>query len=176
MFHDRARINVQAGAGGNGVVSFRREAHVPKGGPDGGDGGRGGDIAIVADQSLRDLSGFRRGAHFKAKRGVGVDINPDLVKTATEYAKKANVADKVTFRKQDVLTIKDIGDASVVMLYMGEDVNLRLMPILKSTLKPGARIVSHDFKMGNWKADKIETIMDEFGDEHILYLWTIRKE
>jgi GTPase len=69
MFHDRARIHVQAGAGGNGVVSFRREAHVPKGGPDGGDGGRGGDVAIVADPSLRDLSGFRRGAHFKAKRG-----------------------------------------------------------------------------------------------------------
>jgi GTP-binding protein len=69
MFHDRARINVQAGAGGNGVVSFRREAHVPKGGPDGGDGGRGGDIAIVADPSLRDLSGFRHGAHFSSKRG-----------------------------------------------------------------------------------------------------------
>src|SRR6185295_13554828 len=69
MFHDRARINVQAGAGGNGVVTFRREAHVPKGGPDGGDGGRGGDIAIVADPSLRDLSGFRHGAHFKSKRG-----------------------------------------------------------------------------------------------------------
>jgi GTP-binding protein len=69
MFHDRARINVQAGAGGNGVVSFRREAHVPKGGPDGGDGGRGGDIAIVADPSLRDLAGFRRGARFKATRG-----------------------------------------------------------------------------------------------------------
>src|SRR4051812_49274760 len=69
MFHDRARINVQAGAGGNGVVSLRREAHVPKGGPDGGDGGRGGDVAIVVDPSLRDLSGFRRGAHFKAKRG-----------------------------------------------------------------------------------------------------------
>jgi GTPase len=69
MFHDRARIEVRGGAGGNGVVSFRREAHVPKGGPDGGDGGRGGDVAIVVDASLRDLSGFRRGAHFKAKRG-----------------------------------------------------------------------------------------------------------
>jgi len=69
MFHDRARINVQAGAGGSGVVSFRREAHVPKGGPDGGDGGRGGDVAIVVDPSLRDLAGFRRGARFKAKRG-----------------------------------------------------------------------------------------------------------
>jgi len=69
MFHDRARIHVRGGAGGNGVVSFRREAHVPRGGPDGGDGGHGGDIAIVVDPSLRDLSGFRRGAHFKAKRG-----------------------------------------------------------------------------------------------------------
>jgi GTP-binding protein len=69
MFHDRARINVRGGAGGNGVVSFRREAHVPKGGPDGGDGGRGGDVVIVVDGSLRDLAGFRRGAHFKAKRG-----------------------------------------------------------------------------------------------------------
>jgi GTPase len=69
MFHDRARIQVRGGAGGNGVVSFRREAHVPKGGPDGGDGGRGGDVVIVVDDSLRDLAAFRRGAHFKAKRG-----------------------------------------------------------------------------------------------------------
>src|SRR5688572_5453191 len=69
MLADKARIEVRGGAGGNGAVSFRREAHVPKGGPDGGDGGRGGDIVIVADGSLRDLSGFRRGAHFKAKRG-----------------------------------------------------------------------------------------------------------
>ena len=69
MFHDRATIHVRGGGGGNGVVSFRREAHVPKGGPDGGDGGRGGDVVIVSDPSLRDLSSFRRGAHFKAKRG-----------------------------------------------------------------------------------------------------------
>src|SRR5215218_10288957 len=69
MFHDRARIYVRGGDGGNGAVSFRREAHVPKGGPDGGDGGRGGDVVLVCDPSLRDLSAFRRGAHFKAKRG-----------------------------------------------------------------------------------------------------------
>ena len=69
MFHDRADILVRGGAGGDGVVSLRREAHVPKGGPDGGDGGRGGEVVIVADASLRDLSGFRRGAHFKAERG-----------------------------------------------------------------------------------------------------------
>jgi GTP-binding protein len=69
VFHDRATIHVRGGSGGNGVVSFRREAHVPKGGPDGGDGGRGGDVVLVCDPSLRDLSSFRRGAHFKAPRG-----------------------------------------------------------------------------------------------------------
>jgi uncharacterized protein (TIGR03000 family) len=110
---------------------------------------------------------------FKAKRGVGVDIDGDLVERSQKNAKEAKVDDRVAFRKQDVLTIKDLADADVVMLYMGEDVNLRLMPILKSTLKPGARIVSHDFKMGDWKAEKTETIYDEFGDEHIIYLWTI---
>jgi GTP-binding protein len=69
VFSDRASILVRAGAGGSGVVSFRREAHVPKGGPDGGDGGRGGDVVFVCDPSLRDLSSFRRGSHFKARRG-----------------------------------------------------------------------------------------------------------
>jgi GTPase len=66
---DRAHIHVQAGGGGNGCLSFRREAHVPKGGPDGGDGGRGGDVVLVCDDSLRDLEAFRRSSHFKAKRG-----------------------------------------------------------------------------------------------------------
>jgi GTP-binding protein len=66
---DRSRIHVEAGAGGDGCLSFRREAHVPKGGPDGGDGGRGGDVVLVCDDSMRDLQVFRRSSHFKAKRG-----------------------------------------------------------------------------------------------------------
>ncbi len=66
--HDRARIHVQAGGGGDGALSFRREAHVPKGGPDGGDGGRGGDVVLVCSDSLRDLESFRRRSHFKARR------------------------------------------------------------------------------------------------------------
>ena len=69
MFHDRARINVQAGRGGDGALSFRREKFVPKGGPDGGDGGPGGDVVLVADPDLRDLSSFRRRQSFKAGKG-----------------------------------------------------------------------------------------------------------
>ncbi len=69
MFHDRARIEVLAGRGGDGGLSFRREKHVPKGGPDGGDGGRGGDVILVADTNLRDLSNFRAKTKFKAERG-----------------------------------------------------------------------------------------------------------
>jgi len=69
VFADTARIFVRGGAGGDGSTSFRREAHVPKGGPDGGDGGRGGEVVLVCDASRRDLGAFRRGAHFRAKRG-----------------------------------------------------------------------------------------------------------
>lgn len=60
---------MEAGAGGDGCLSFRREAHVPKGGPNGGDGGRGGSVVLVCDDSMRDLETFRRKAHFKARRG-----------------------------------------------------------------------------------------------------------
>jgi GTPase len=69
MLHDRARIHVQAGAGGDGCASFRREAHVPRGGPDGGDGGRGGAVLVECEDSLRDLQAFRRRSHFRAGRG-----------------------------------------------------------------------------------------------------------
>jgi GTP-binding protein len=69
VFHDRARIHVQAGRGGDGSLSFRREKHVPKGGPDGGDGGPGGDVVLVAAPDLRDLSAFRPKQRFKAGKG-----------------------------------------------------------------------------------------------------------
>ncbi len=69
MFHDRATIHVRGGSGGDGAVSFRREAHVPKGGPDGGDGGQGGEVVVVCDASKRDLAEFHRGGHLEAKRG-----------------------------------------------------------------------------------------------------------
>src|SRR5215218_946507 len=75
---DRARIFVQGGGGGDGVVSFRREAHVPKGGPDGGDGGRGGDVVLVCDGSLRDLQQFKaaRGGHGEGSGRHGASVEP----------------------------------------------------------------------------------------------------
>jgi len=69
MLHDRARIHVEGGAGGNGSVSLRREAHVPRGGPDGGDGGHGGNVVVVCDPSRRDLAAQRYSPHHRAGRG-----------------------------------------------------------------------------------------------------------
>lgn len=69
MFRDRAKIYVEGGRGGDGVVSFRREAHVPRGGPDGGDGGRGGDVVLLATRSRRDLASMRIARHYRAARG-----------------------------------------------------------------------------------------------------------
>src|SRR2546426_11158920 len=69
MLHDRARIRVKAGRGGDGALSFRREKYVPKGGPDGGDGGPGGNVSAIADADLRDLSALQRRRWVEAKRG-----------------------------------------------------------------------------------------------------------
>src|ERR1700712_3890819 len=67
--YDKAKIWVEGGAGGNGGISFRREAHVPRGGPDGGDGGHGGGVVLVCDSSRRDLGALRGSKHFRAQRG-----------------------------------------------------------------------------------------------------------
>jgi len=69
MLFDRAKIHVEGGRGGDGAVSFRREAHVPRGGPDGGDGGKGGDVVLVCDPGRRDLAAVGRSRHFRGGRG-----------------------------------------------------------------------------------------------------------
>jgi cyclopropane fatty-acyl-phospholipid synthase-like methyltransferase len=114
---------------------------------------------------------------FKAKKGVGVDIDPQRVKESKQNAKAAKVEDKVTFREGDVLKIADVSEATVVTLYLFPEVNERLAPMLRKTLKPGARIVSHDFLMGeyDWKPDKQVTVTVAGGEKHDLYLWTIPK-
>jgi uncharacterized protein (TIGR03000 family) len=114
------------------------------------------------------------GPKFKAKRGVGVDLDPERIKESKENAKKAKVQELVEFRVGNVLKVPDLKTATVVLLYMGDDINLQLRPILQKTLKPGSRIVSHRFKMGDWKPDKTEVIRGEDGDEYEIHLWTIK--
>jgi uncharacterized protein (TIGR03000 family) len=111
---------------------------------------------------------------FGAKRGVGIELDPKLVKESKEAAKKAGVDDKVAFRQGDVLKVDDISDATVVLLYMGDDINLRLRPILQSTLKPGARVVSHRFTMGDWEPSAKKTVDSSVGYPCDVLLWEIK--
>ncbi len=112
---------------------------------------------------------------FGAKHGEGIDLDPKLVKECKENARKAKVSNKVSFREGDVLKIDDIPDASVVLLYMGNDINLRLRPILQSKLKPGSRVVSHRFTMGDWEPNTTETINVD-GEDYLIHLWIIGQE
>ncbi len=90
-------------------------------------------------------------------RGFGVEIDPYLVKRSNEAAVKAGVADRVTFLQQDLFKT-DFHEANVLTLYLLPDVNLALRPKILAELKPGARVVSHDYGMGDWRPDAQETI------------------
>jgi cyclopropane fatty-acyl-phospholipid synthase-like methyltransferase len=110
---------------------------------------------------------------FKAKKGLGIDLKVERVKDSVANAKKNGVEKMVEFRQGDVLKLTDLSEADVVTMYLLPEVNLKLMPVLKKTLKPGARIVSHDFDMGDWKPEKAEKVTDDDGIEHDVFLWTI---
>jgi uncharacterized protein (TIGR03000 family) len=111
-----------------------------------------------------------------AKRGVGIDIDSQKIRESKFNAKRVGVEDKVEFREQDVLKIPDLSEATVVMLYMGEELNRQLRPILQKTLKPGSRVVSHRFTMGpEWKPDHTDNIKGKDGDTYLLHLWTIKE-
>ncbi len=106
-------------------------------------------------------------------RGVGIDLDPERIAEANENAKKAGVSDRVTFIQGDLFDAK-IGEATVVTLYLLPDVNLRLRPKLLAELKPGTRIVSHNYDMGDWKPEQTAKVMVE-GTEHLVYSWTVPK-
>lgn len=106
---------------------------------------------------------------FGAKRGFGVDIDPQRIEESNANAKAAGVTDRATFAVQDLFQT-DFKEATVVTLYLLPEVNLRLRPKLLSDLKPGTRVVSHSFDMGDWKPDKAITVQP--GGQR-LYLWTI---
>jgi ribosomal protein L11 methylase PrmA len=103
-------------------------------------------------------------------RGVGVDIDPERIKEAEENAKAAGVSDRVTFKLQDAMAV-DVSPATVVTLYLLSSSNLKLRPLLTKQLRPGARIVSHAFSMGDWPPLETETFTDSRGSERTLYLW-----
>jgi precorrin-6B methylase 2 len=99
--------------------------------------------------------------------GVGIDIDPERVREATANAQKNGVADKVTFRAED-LFLADISPATVVTLYLSGPVNARLSPKLMKELKPGARVVSHAFDLGSWKPQQRITV-----SQRPIFLWTV---
>ena len=98
---------------------------------------------------------------------LGIDINPQRVKEANENAQREGVTDRVTFRTADLFTT-DLSPANVVTLYLLPEVNLKLRPKLLKELKPGSRIVSHAFNMGDWEPDETKNI-----DGRTIYLWTV---
>ncbi|MBD2678265.1 MULTISPECIES: cyclopropane-fatty-acyl-phospholipid synthase family protein [Nostoc] len=103
-------------------------------------------------------------------RGVGIDIDPQRIQEANENAKKAGVTDRVKFVQQDLFNT-DFSEATVVTLYLLPEINERLRPILLKQLKPGTRIVSHAFDMGEWKPDQTLNV-----EGKTVYYWVVPKE
>lgn len=136
---------------------------------------------VVADLGCGDgalvLAGIRAGA----KKGIGIDLDPKRIAEAKEAAKAAGVADKTEFRQGDALeiTAKEMAEVTVVMLYMSDELGVTIRPKLLAALKPGTRIVSHRFLLGEWKPEKtIDITSMEPGDEGYetkLHLWVVPK-
>jgi SAM-dependent methyltransferase len=100
-------------------------------------------------------------------RGVGIDIDPERVKEATENVRKAKVADRVRIIRGDLFEA-DISAASVVTLYLLTNLNLKLRPKLLNDLRPGTRVVSHAFDMGDWEPENRASVLGTS-----VYLWRI---
>jgi SAM-dependent methyltransferase len=103
----------------------------------------------------------------KGARAVGFEIDPDLVKESRENIKKGGVENLAEIRQQDILTV-DLSPANVVTMYLLPDVNLKLKPNVLKQMKPGSRVVSHAFDMGDWKPDKTERV-----NGRTIYLWIV---
>lgn len=106
-------------------------------------------------------------------RGKGIDLDPERIRESRENVRKNGVEKLVTIEQADLFEA-DLSEATVITLYLLPELNLKLRPKLQK-LKPGTRIVSHDFDMGDWKPDKHITVTDENGLEHDVYLWIIRE-
>jgi cyclopropane fatty-acyl-phospholipid synthase-like methyltransferase len=106
-------------------------------------------------------------------KGIGIEIDADLVKKARDNAFREKVEHLVEFRAQDAFTV-DVSPAAVVTLYMLPEFNAKLRPILDRQLKPGTRVVSHDFEIPGWVPDKVESVKGDFLHDHKVLLFEIR--
>ena len=122
---------------------------------------------VVYDLGCGDGRMVVRAAKLYGVRGVGIDINPERIAEARENAKENGVTNLVTFRNEDLFEA-DIKEASVVTLYLLTSLNIKLRPKLWRDLKPGTRIVSHAFDMGDWPPEKKMEV-----DGRTIYLWTV---
>ena len=111
-----------------------------------------------------------------AKKGVGIDLDKDRVKESKAAVKAASLVDKIEIREGDALEVKDYADATVVMLYMGEEFNLLIRPTLLRDLKVGARIVSHRFPMKDWKPDDTKKITGQDGLDYEVHIWKVTED
>ena len=109
-----------------------------------------------------------------ARKGLGVDIDPDLAEVAYAQVKAAGLENRIEIRWGNALDV-DMSETTVVFLFMGEAFNLVMRPLLWKQLKVGARVVSNDFSMGDWKPDRTVRV-DTPGRSYVLYLWTITQE
>jgi SAM-dependent methyltransferase len=105
-------------------------------------------------------------------RAVGFEIDPGLVEDSRQIIKQAGLEELVEIREQDIRTV-DFLPASVVTMYLYPAANLRLRPVLMRELKPGSRVISHDFGMGSWKPDRVERLQDKAGLSRTIYRWRI---
>jgi SAM-dependent methyltransferase len=105
-------------------------------------------------------------------KAIGFEIDPQRIKESHENIKKAGVEKLVEIRQQDIRTV-DLSGASVLTMYLLPEVNLMIRPNIWKQMKPGSRIVSHDFDMGDWKPLKTEHIKDGSSWDHTLYLWHV---
>jgi uncharacterized protein (TIGR03000 family) len=112
----------------------------------------------------------------KAKKAVGIELDPKKADEAKENVKKAGLEKEIEIRTGDALKVDDYGNATVIMLYMGNEFNNLLRPLLEKQLKPGTRIVSHRFVLGDWAPDKTITVTGMDGDEYKLHLWTVKEK
>lgn len=114
-----------------------------------------------------------------AKKGIGIDIDPKMVKIAQDKAKSEGIAEKIVIKEGDILNEKDMAicaEATVVLIYIGDDLGARMAPVLQKLLKPGTRVVSHRFKLGDWKPDKTVTVKGGDGDDYVLHYWEVKEK